>query len=328
MKISVCITIYNEQVSISKVIEGLLNQSKKPDEIVIVDGGSVDATVKIIQHWQRKSGKIKLVVQKCTPSEGRNLAVELSRNDIIAMTDAGCVAERDWLKYLMAPFTNEKIDIVAGFYTMRVRSPLQKALAVFLGVHPDDFDINYLPSARSIAFRKEAWEKIGGFPEDLDDTAEDTVFNYKALKEDLKIARVSDARVEWREIPNSFLEGVKKIYYYAKGDAKSGIWYYPSISITSHNMKAVLKILRYLLGFSLFVYGLYNPLALLVFLTLLALYSVWSFRKVYSKYKDWKAGIWGIVFQFCSDVVVTTGFLKGVITVSRKPRPISAGRTS
>jgi len=44
MKISVCITIYNEQVSISKVIEGLLNQSKKPDEIVIVDGGSVDAT--------------------------------------------------------------------------------------------------------------------------------------------------------------------------------------------------------------------------------------------------------------------------------------------
>ena len=39
MKVSVCITVYNEERSISKLVESLLRQSKKPEEIVIVDGG-------------------------------------------------------------------------------------------------------------------------------------------------------------------------------------------------------------------------------------------------------------------------------------------------
>jgi len=38
MKISVCITVFNEEESIGKLLDSLINQSKKADEIVIVDG--------------------------------------------------------------------------------------------------------------------------------------------------------------------------------------------------------------------------------------------------------------------------------------------------
>ena len=110
MKVSICITVLNEEKSIRVLIESILKQSKKPDEVVIVDGGSTDKTVKIIRHLQKKDRRIKLLEEKCSRSEGRNLAVELAKNDAIIMTDAGCIAKKHWLKRLAESFKNEEID--------------------------------------------------------------------------------------------------------------------------------------------------------------------------------------------------------------------------
>ena len=311
MKVSVCITVYNEERSISKLVESLLRQSKKPDEIVIVDGGSGDKTVEIIRHFQKKDKRIKLLIEKCSRSRGRNLAVELAKNDIIAMTDAGCVPKRNWLENITEPFKHKEVDIVAGFYTMKVSDSLQKALSVFLGIHPKDFDINFLPSTRSVAFTKQAWEKISGFLENLEDTAEDTVFNYKALKLGLNISRMKNARVEW-EMPKTFSDGIIKIYKYAKGDAKSRIWLYPSKGLASHNIKALSIFARYILGISFIFLYLFKLVVLLVPLILVILYILWSFRKVFLKTGDWIAGLWGILVQFTSDFAVMSGFLMGL----------------
>src|SRR4030042_3558803 len=98
MKISICITVFNEEKSISKLIESLLNQDKIPDEIVIVDGGSSDKTVELIKHYQKKDKRIKLVVQKCNCAEGRNISVDLARGDIIVPPDADSLAEKYWVK--------------------------------------------------------------------------------------------------------------------------------------------------------------------------------------------------------------------------------------
>ena len=46
IKISVIIPTYNEEKNISKLLYSLLNQSHKPDEIIISDGGSTDKTTK------------------------------------------------------------------------------------------------------------------------------------------------------------------------------------------------------------------------------------------------------------------------------------------
>ena len=49
MKVSVCITVFNEEGSIGELLDSLLKQTKKPGEIVIVDGGSKDKTVDVIR---------------------------------------------------------------------------------------------------------------------------------------------------------------------------------------------------------------------------------------------------------------------------------------
>lgn len=315
MKVSVCITIFNEQKSIGKLLDSLLSQTKKPNEIVIVDGGSKDKTVEIIRHYQKKDRRIKLLIEPGSVAHGRNTSIELARNPIIASTDAGCVAKRDWLEKVSEPFKHKKIGLVAGFYHMAARNPMQRAVNVYHGVLPTQFDpTSFLPSARSFAFRKELWERVGGYSENLEKAGEDTLFFYKVVKTGTRIARVKEAIVDWEE-PAGFTlaDSIKKFYQYAKGDAQAGIWWHPTKQLASHNIKISLIFLRYILGLTLLLFAFNNSLLWPVIIAALIFYIFWAFRKVYVLTSDWKAGIWGIVLQFLSDFTVMWGFIRGSI---------------
>ncbi len=312
MNISICITTLNEEDSVGRLLDSLLAQTKKPDQIIVVDGGSDDKTVEIIRHYQKKNDRIKLLVEKCSRARGRNLGVEIAKGEIILMTDAGCVASPDWVKNIVSPFENAGIDVVAGFYKMISNNTFQKAESVFLGTRPKDFDISFLPSTRSIAFTKQIWEKIGGFPEGVIGAAEDTVFNYKLIKNGAKISRMKNAVVEWG-MPGSIKDFRSKIYEYAKGDAKSKIWIFPGKSFASHNIKVLFVLLRYVLGFSLLVLSFKFPFLLAYLLFFFFFYLIYAFRKIYLEFRDYRVAIWGPILQIVSDLSVMGGFVSGIL---------------
>jgi cellulose synthase/poly-beta-1,6-N-acetylglucosamine synthase-like glycosyltransferase len=312
MKVSIALTVFNEEETIENTLYSLINQSAKATEIIIVDGGSKDKTVDLIRHLQKKYQYIKLLIQKCSRAEGRNLAVELIRNDIIAMTDAGCIADKDWLKNICSPFLNKKVDISAGFYIMKTDTNFQKATSIFLGVLPSDFNNDFLPSTRSVAFTKDIWEKIGGFDEKLNDCAEDTLFNYKLLLFKARFARVKNALVEWG-MPDTITKFYNQIFNYAKGDVKSKIWLYPSKSYMSHNIHSLLIIFRYLFALTLLLISIYLQLSPIFLTIFLLLYFYWTFSKIYRKINSFRAGLWGIILQPVSDFAVIMGFVSGFI---------------
>lgn len=311
MKVAVCVTIRNEESNISKLIEALLSQSKKPDEIVFVDGGSTDKTIEIVRHYQQRDNRIKLFCGEFSRAQGRNYSVEIARDPIIAMTDAGCIPQKHWLKRISEPLKNSKVDMVAGFYKMMGESPLQRAAKVFLGVTSRKFSVNFLPSTRSVAFKKELWEKVGGFPDNLEDTAEDTVFNNKVVESGAKIVRVKNALVEWGMPPNLKLI-TEKMFNYAKGDAKSKLWFSKSKGLMSHNIKVLSIFLRYLIGLSLLWAVITEQVSPIWLIFVILLYSFWAFRKVYLEERNILAGLFGVVLQFCGDFAVMAGFLRGL----------------
>lgn len=311
VKVSVCVTTFNEANNIKLLLNSLLKQTKRANEIMIVDSKSSDSTTQKIKEFKRRFRNIRLISRECNRAEGRNLSVEKAKYDIIVMTDAGCVLQPKWLEKITEPFNDKEIDIVAGFYKMTRKTSFQKALSIFLGKM--DFGDDFLPSTRSIAFRKKIWRRVGGFPENLNDTAEDTVFNYKAIKKGAKIARVKNAIVYWL-IPQDVKTGMKKIYLYAKGDAKSKVFWHPAKKFKSHNIKVLLVFLRYLVGLIFVFLSFYNPLFLIPIGFFLIFYIFWAFYKVYRRFGDLRAGVWGVILQFLADLSVMAGFTRGIIS--------------
>ncbi len=310
--ISVCITVLNEDRTIGRLLESLLNQTIKYKELIIVDGGSTDQTINIIKHFQEKQEDIKLIIEKSSRAKGRNLSIKEAKGQIIAITDAGCIAEPDWLDTITQPFRNKDVEVVAGFYDMRGDKPIQKAFSIFLGTIPSKFDSNFLPSTRSIAFRRKVWEKLKGFPETMNDTAEDTLFNFNVLREGYKFTRIRKARVEWL-MPDDLFGGLKKMYNYAVGDAKSQLWIHPEKGLITHNVRVLTKFVRYILGIMLLILGFYYPVLITILIIAALIYILNSFMKVYLEYEDITAGMWGIVIQFTSDFSSMAGFLNGML---------------
>ncbi len=312
MKVSVVVTILNEEGSIQKLLVSLSKQSKKPDEIIIVDAGSTDDTISIINSF-KSSSNLKLIVKKGTSrSKGRNLGVKLSKYEIIAMTDAGCTPQRDWLSKLTKPFVSGKNEVVAGFYKMVGDSYLQRAMIPYLGVMPDEVGDDFLPSTRSIAFRKSVWKKVHGFDEKLRDAAEDTLFNVKLLKNGVKIVVVKNAIVEWG-MPKDIFEFGKKVFGYSKGDVLTKVIVHPSKGLWSHNIHTLTIFLRYLIGLALLSFVLFFELPSVYLLFCVLIYFAFSIFKFRNKHLDWRSGLFVIILQVTSDIAIMLGFIWGIL---------------
>lgn len=315
MKVSICITVLNEEKTVGKLLDSLLAQTKKPKEIIIVDAASSDRTVEIIKHRQKKNKRIKYLIEPGNVAHGRNTSIVVARYPIIVQIDAGCTANPDWLEKITSPFKYKEIDVVVGFYSMAAKTPMQKAMNVYHGVPQERFSATtFFPSARSFAFRKKVWDKVGGYNEKLEKAGEDTEFIYKIIRRGFKMAKVMEAQVFWNEPAQfSLKDSLKKFYQYGKGDAQAGLWLHPKKQVAAHNIKISVVFVRYLLGLSLLFLSLID-VGFLVFLSFsFFVYLGWSIFKWRDVVGSWKARAWIPIVQISSDIVVMAGFIYGKI---------------
>lgn len=222
--ITVIVTVLNEGESIRRLMDSLVAQSRQPDEIVIVDGGSKDNTVAVIETY---AGRLPLRVEVwpgANISQGRNIAVQLARGDIIASTDAGVRLDLDWLANLVAPLeADPDLAVVSGFFLPDPHTPFEIAMGATVLPRVNEIDPeNFLPSSRSIAFRRSAFMAVGGYPEWLD-YCEDLIFDFNLRAKYRRFGWAPGAVVYFR--PRSSLRAFFVQYYrYARGDGKADLW--------------------------------------------------------------------------------------------------------
>lgn len=226
MKISLIFTAYNEEKHIHTLLQSIAKQIQLPNEVVIVDSQSTDKTVDIIKRFKDKVPfPIRIITKKTNRSEARNLAINKAKYAVVAVTDAGCVLDKQWLRKITQPLLDSNYQSVAGYYLPITDTPLQQAIAPFVAVMPRNFDsATFLPSSRSVAFTKQAWEQAGGYPEDLE-YCEDLIFA-RRLKERTRMYVEKGAIVYWIQ-NDSYLSFFKQIKNYARGDIEAG--YFPHI---------------------------------------------------------------------------------------------------
>ena len=223
--ISVIATVLNEGESMHGLLQSLQRQTRPPDEIVIVDGGSRDDTVAIIRGYEDRLPLRLLIEAGCNISAGRNRAIKAARGDIIAVTDAGVRLSDDWLARLSERLLlDPALNVVGGFFASDARTPFEIALgATTLPLAREIAAESFLPSSRSIAFRKETALRVGLYPEWLD-FCEDLVFDLRLRRAAGPFAFEPRALAHFR--PRATLrQYFRQYYFYARGDGKADLWF-------------------------------------------------------------------------------------------------------
>jgi hypothetical protein len=114
-------------------------------------------------------------------------------------------------------------EVCAGFFLPDVHTPFEVAMGATVLPQLEDVQPGkFLPSSRSVAFTKEAWQAVGGYPEWLD-YCEDLVFDFALLKKYGSFAFAPEAIAHFK--PRSSLKSFFRQYYlYARGDGKANLW--------------------------------------------------------------------------------------------------------
>jgi glycosyltransferase involved in cell wall biosynthesis len=224
-RVALCLTVLNEAGSLADLFASVTAQTLQPDEIVVVDGGSTDATVSVVRAWQQRGLPITLLVRPgASISAGRNLAIGEARAEIVAVTDAGVRLEPGWLAALVAPFDEpDRPAVVAGFFQSDPRSAFEAALGATTLPNVEEIrPERFYPSSRSVAFTREAWEGVGGYPEWLD-YCEDLLFDFALEDAGYPQAWAPGAVVHFRPRPSA-RAFFRQYYRYARGDGKADLW--------------------------------------------------------------------------------------------------------
>lgn len=196
--ISVVIPSYNEEITLENCIKGLIAQTHENYEIVIVDDGSKDQTLKIAYELQEKykDKKIKVITQKNGGrSSAINLGIKNSDGEIIVCLDADSIFSKDTLHNLSNAFNNdEKLTAICGNVKVSNKDNLLtkcQALDYIGGFNITRRAFSSLNCIQIIsgtlgAFKKDKLIEVGGFSpdmitEDMDLTINLATKGYKAM---------------------------------------------------------------------------------------------------------------------------------------------------
>jgi len=307
-------TVRNEATRLDEFLSSLERQTVRPDVVVVTDGGSTDATPQLLEAFsQRTALPFRWASAPGNRSVGRNAAIRLADADLIACTDVS-VLDPTWFGRIVGPIEGGEADVVAGWYELLVDSPRERAVGLLTQysrdqIRPDTF----MPSSRSVAFTKAAWQRVGGYPEDLE-TTEDTVFDLRLREAGLRFRFEPDAIVRWR--PAASLGAAYRMYrQFAESDGQARIFL---VSGSRYGLVYA----AYAVGLGLLLAGiLWWPFWVLLILGAAA-YVTLRICKVL------RAGLWtqvplAIAVGFALDAAMLAGYFRGFLRGGKRGRGTS-----
>jgi cellulose synthase/poly-beta-1,6-N-acetylglucosamine synthase-like glycosyltransferase len=203
VKVSLVVPVRNEANTIQELVDSIAGQTRPPDEVVIVDGGSLDGTAARARAATRDDVTVRVIeAGPATPGRGRNVGIAAARHEWIALTDAGIRLDPRWLERLLeAALRNPSAGVVYGNYEPVIDSFLTRCASLAYVVPPEIHAEGLMrgPAIASCLVRKSAWSSAGGFP-DLR-AAEDLIFMEALAEKGVAAAWAPGALVRWRLAP-------------------------------------------------------------------------------------------------------------------------------
>jgi glycosyltransferase involved in cell wall biosynthesis len=133
-KVTLAIPCYNVEKYIDEVMQGVLNQTYKPIEILLINDGSTDKTSKLIKR--HVSDKVKIINHPFNLglASVRNTSIVNAKGEYVAFLDGDVIPDKDWLKNILKGFRyGEEIVGVGGRLIERyTQTPADKWRAIHM----------------------------------------------------------------------------------------------------------------------------------------------------------------------------------------------------
>lgn len=165
--ISIIIPMYNAENTIIQTLKGLENQTRKDFEVIIVDDGSIDASLKLVSEFKEKSSlPIKLISQENSgPAKARNVGVKHSKGEIIIFLDSDCIPSENWIEEMVSPLGNGIVGCTCGYKVKNKESVVARYIDYEIARRHKKMmskDITSMGSY-SLSCPKDIFKKAGGF---------------------------------------------------------------------------------------------------------------------------------------------------------------------
>jgi glycosyltransferase involved in cell wall biosynthesis len=306
MKVSVISTIKNEEKNIAVFLESLLKQTRMPEEIIIVDGGSYDNTYEILKEYSKKYPQIKVYrLEGANIAKGRNYAIDKSKGEIIFTADSSTYFEKNWVKKIMKGF-EQGADVVFGKYLIKKTDNLIEIFLISRLPCWKKIDATtFMPSNRNSAFRKTVWKSVGGFPEHIK-RADDNWFHSRAHRLGFKYKFIPKAKVYW-QLERNLKSMLKLAYLDSKSEGFSGLFKERKIYFV--------ELLLLFIGIGILIFSLiYSLKILLISISLLILLLIFALTPYLNrKIKNIKISFIGAFLFLLLYFAHTLGLIAGII---------------
>lgn len=151
--ISVVVPTLNEEDALPKCLSLVRPQLLANDELIVVDGGSTDGTLKIAQSLCEQV----IVAEGDSIGKARNIGADAATNPVVATLDADSLPPSGWVERVRTNFaTNDELAVLWGTIEDRNGKPVRNLTGKFLTLIGG-------ASGNNTAFRKSAFEASGGY---------------------------------------------------------------------------------------------------------------------------------------------------------------------
>ena len=204
-KVSVIVPVYNVEKYINKCLESLEKQTLQDIEIIIVNDGSTDNSIDIINNYMQKYPKKFICVEKENGglSDARNFGMKYASGEYIAFLDSDDYAEKDTYQKMYELAKRDKSDMVECDFYWEYPNKLKEDIgAIYNGKH------EMIEKVRVVAWNKlikrEVIEKNNiHFPKDF--RYEDVEFTYKLIPCINKVSFLKKPLIHYVQRNNSII---------------------------------------------------------------------------------------------------------------------------
>ena len=193
MKISILIPCHNEEKSIEACVNSCLNQTRQPDQILVVNDGSTDGSGEILKKFGDQIRVITLPKATGNKSYAQELGIKFLTGDVFIATDGDTILSETFVEYVEENYTNNPELTAIGGYVRSIKYNWLTACRAFeytvgqnlhkLAQHHLGF-LFVIPGAAGV-FRTDHFRKYILFEHDT--LTEDLDFTYRLHEQDLKI---------------------------------------------------------------------------------------------------------------------------------------------